>query len=191
MKLSLFTTLLLACVFISLSGCQEPGKPSEPDVVPPKLAPLPEHVAGTWQARENDWRIVLDPNGTVASFLVPLGKVSVEPNRTTKVEMKEGSWSTYEGGDCLVKYEPAKRELFVVIEVAKIDIRFFDERIQGNSTDRFIGLVSEDGKKWTADWITQFDYGPRFPQDANDMYGGTVIFDKIEEEPSDPNDPAE
>jgi len=182
----------LICFVVLLAGCQEVERPADPPIgTNPGVVSLPESVAGTWQAREGDWRIVLDPNGTVASALIPLGKVWVRPNKTTKVEMKDGSWSTYEGGDCEVKYNPVKKELYVLIEVASLDIRFFDERIAGNSTDRFIGPVSEDGTKWTADQITQFDYGPRFPQDANDMYGGTVIFDKVEEEPSDPNDPAE
>jgi hypothetical protein len=177
----------LTIVVVLMAGCQEVEKPADPE---PRLMPLPEHVAGTWQARESDWRIVLDPNGTVGSALIPLGKVWVSPNKITKVEMKDGSFSTYEGGDCVAKYDPLKGELYVLIEVANLDIRYLDQQITGNSTDRFIGLVSEDGKKWTTDWITQFDYGPRFPQDENDVYGGILIFDKVKEE-ADPNEPAE
>ena len=142
-------------------------------------------MAGEWQARDNDWRIIIDPNGTIASARIPMGKVWVSPNKTTKVEMKDGSWSTYEGGDCVVRYDPVKRELYVLIEVAKLDIKFLENRIEGHSTDRFIGPVSEDGNKWTADQITQFDYGPRFPQDPNEVFAGTLIFDKVEEEPDD------
>jgi len=190
---------VLICAALLFAGCHEVEKPAvtenpvvteKPDANESGPTVFPKQIAGTWQARDNDWRIILDPNGTVAAARVPLGKVWVRPNKTTKVEMKDGGWSTYKCGDCVVKYDPLKRELYVMIEVADIDIKYFTERIHGNSTDRFIGPVTDDGQKWTADWITQFDYGPRFPQDPNDLFGGTLIFDKVEKEPGDPNLPA-
>jgi hypothetical protein len=179
MKQDLIIALSTISLATFLGGCRHPVEET------PNLISLPPQVAGTWQARDNDWMITLDPNGTVTSARIPMGKVSISPNKTTKVEMKDGSWSTYEGGDCIVKYDPVKRELYVQIEVSHLDIRYLDNRLEGNSTDRFIGPVSEDGQKWTADWITQFDYGPRFPQDPNNVFGGTVIFDKVEEEAED------
>jgi hypothetical protein len=68
----------------------------------------------------------------------------------------------------------------VSVEMKKIHVVFMDNEVNGNSLDRFIGPVSEDGKVWTADWINIFDYGPRFPQDPNDIYAEPVVFDKIE-----------
>lgn len=176
MKQGIVIALLAASVTLSFGGCQKPVKDT------PNLMPLPPQVAGTWQARDSDWMIVLDPNGTVASARIPMGQVWIRPNKTTRAEMKDGSWSTYEGGDCVVKYDPVRRELYVLVEVAKVAIKYLENNLEGNSTDRFIGAVSEDGKKWTADWITQFDYGPRFPQDPNDVFAGTLIFDKVEDE---------
>jgi len=32
-----------------------------------------------------------------------------------------------------------------------------------------------------ADWINIFDYGPRLPQDANDIYAEQLIFEKLED----------
>jgi hypothetical protein len=71
------------------------------------------------------------------------------------------------------------QELFVSIEMKKIHIKFLDNVIDGFSIDRFIGPVSQDGKLWKADWITIFDYGPRFPQDANDIVATPLVFEKI------------
>jgi len=68
----------------------------------------------------------------------------------------------------------------VSVEMKKIHVVFMDQLIDGNSTDRFVGPVSEDGKLWTAEWIKTFDYGPRFPQEPNDIYANPVVFDKIE-----------
>jgi len=110
-----------------------------------------------------------------------MGVVEVKPNQTARIEMKDGSYSTFEAGDCVVEYMPATRELFVSVQMEEIHVVFLDNAIDGNSIDRFIGPVSEDGKVWTADWITVFDYGPRFPQDANDTFGGQLIFEKIEQ----------
>ena len=63
----------------------------------------------------------------------------------------------------------------------KIHIVFMDNVIDGNSVDRFVGPVSEDGKVWTADCISVFDYGPRFPQDPNDVYAQPLVFEKVED----------
>jgi hypothetical protein len=166
----------LAIMFLSvwLLGCHGPARPT---FVP---RPLPPEVAGTWQAQDSPWKIVLSADGTLSSAVIPMGRVEIRPNRTTRVEMKDGSFSTYTAGDCVVDYTPATRELFVSVKMKKIHIVFLDNLIEGNSMDRFVGPVSEDGKTWTADWITVFDYGPRFPQDPNDIYAQPLIFEKIE-----------
>ena len=95
--------------------------------------------------------------------------------------MLDGKFSTFKTGDCVVDYTPATRELFVSVEMEKMHIVYMDNVIDGNSIDRFVGPVSEDGKVWTADWINVFDYGPRFPQDPNDIFAEPLIFDKIED----------
>lgn len=143
---------------------------------------FPAELAGTWQAVDSPWKIVLARNGTVSSALVPLGEVEIRPNKTTKVEMADGSYSTYEAGDSIVEYIPDNRELFITVEIKKVHVIFKDNVFDGNSIDRFVGQVSEDGKVWTADWIRVCDYGPRFPMDANDTYAGQLIFEKAKEQ---------
>lgn len=166
-----------AIVLLWISGCQGPQESTSGN----QKTPLPPEIAGTWKARESPWKIVLNPDGTVSSAVISLGQVEVKPNQTTKVKMKDGQFSTYKTGDCVVDYTPATRDLFVSVEVEEMHIVYMDNVIDGNSIDRFVGLVSEDGKVWTADWINVFDYGPRFPQDPNDIYAEPLIFDKIED----------
>jgi hypothetical protein len=147
---------------------------------------FPAELAGTWQAVDSPWKIVLARNGTVSSALVPLGEVEIRPNKTTKVEMADGSYSIYEAGDSIVEYAPDNRELFITVEIKNIHVIFKDNAFDGNSIDRLVGQVSEDGKVWTADWIRVCDYGPRFPMDANDTYAGQLIFEKVKEQGAAP-----
>ena len=140
---------------------------------------LPAEVAGMWKAKDSPWEIVLSADGAVSSAVIPMGEVRIRPNQTTKVEMKDGSFSTYEAGECPVEYTPATRELFVSIVMKEIHVVFMENQIDGNSTDRFVGRVSEDGTQWAAELMTKFDYGPRFPMDANDMYAGPILFEKV------------
>ena len=168
--------LVVCCVFLlGLAGCQGPRGKSIEGGAPV----LPPDIAGTWKARGSPWKIVLSPDGTVVSAVIPMGQVEVRPNQTTEMEMKDGSISALKAGDCIVEYTPATRELFVSVEMEEIHIVFLDNRIDGNSIDRFIGPVSEDGKTWMTDWINVFDYGPRFPQGP--VYAQPLTFEKIED----------
>jgi len=166
---------LVCCVWMCF-GCQNTAiKQGKTD------GALPAEVAGVWKAKGSAWKIVLGTDGTVRSAVIPMGQVEIRPNQVTKVEMQDGSWSTFEAGDCVVQYNPQSRELYVSIEMKRVHIQYMDNVIEGNSVDRFIGPVSEDGKTWMADWITVFDYGPRFPQDPNDVAAEPLIFEKLEE----------
>lgn len=175
MKTRAATFLVSTWIVLSTFGCANSGRRSDDAAV------LPVDVAGTWQARDDEvWRIVLNPNGAVSSAVIPMGEVEVRPNKTTRVEMADGKRSTFKAGDCIVEYTPATRELFVSIEMKKIHVVYVDNVVEGSSLDRFMGTVSQDGKVWTADLISVYDYGPRFPQEPNDIYAEPVVFDKIE-----------
>jgi hypothetical protein len=168
-------------ILLLFSGCKSSWRNNSPDATGKKTNRPPKSLAGTWKAQDNPWKIVLSPNGTISSIVIPLAEVEIRPNRITKMEMKDGSISTFKGGSCVAEYTPQTRELFVSIEIKKIHIKFFDIVIDGNSIDRLVGPVSEDGKVWTADWITTFDYGPHLPQDINDIYAEQLIFEKIKD----------
>ena len=172
---SVLCLFVLAWIFWTAVSCQTVTKQSSAG-----KTTLPPDIAGTWKAQDSPWKIVLSPDGTVSSAVIPMGEVEIKPNQTAKVEMKDGSFSTFKAGDCVVEYTPDTRELFVSVEMEQIHIKFVDNVIDGNSVDRFVGPVSEDGKFWMADWITVFDYGPRFPQEPNDISAKPLIFEKIE-----------
>jgi len=157
----------IGCVLMFLAGCGSTG------------GNLPPEVAGIWLAYDAPWVIELSPDGNVVSAMIPMGEVEIGPNQTTEAEMLDGQISMYEGGDCPVEYNPQTRELTVTIAVKAFHVKFYDDRIDGNSTDTFMGRVSEDGRTWYADWYSIFDYGPRFPMDANEIYSGPVLFEKV------------
>jgi len=166
---------LSAWLLWAAAGCHEPSTGH------PIPKPLPPDIAGAWKAQGSPWKIVLSADGAVSSAIVPMGEFEIKPNQTTKAEMKDGSYSIFKAGDCVVQYTPATRELFVSIEIKKIHIAFADNVIDGSSTDRFVGPVSEDGKVWSAEWITVFNYGPRFPQDPNDVFAEPLLFEKVKD----------
>jgi hypothetical protein len=165
---------ILVCSFLTLvclTGCNGPASSKA----------FPPDIAGTWQADGSAWKIVLSKDGKVKSALVSLGEAEVRPNKTTKFEMRTGEISHITAGDCIAEYKPVKRELFVSIELKDIYIAFPAEALTGNTLDIFKGPVSEDGKTWNAEQITVFNYGPRFPQDENDIIPEPIIFRKVGE----------
>ena len=176
MKTKVTVVFISALVLWTAEGCQNrSGRPAANRIM------LPPDIAGTWQADDSPWQIVLSPNGTVTSAVIPLGEVEIRPNKTTKVEMDDGSYSTYKAGDCVVEYNADTRELFVSVEMKEIHVKYLHNVLDGSSTDRFVGPVSKDGKSWAADWINISDYGPRFPQDANDIFAEPMIFRKVKD----------
>ena len=130
------TATFLVLAWISLWACGCPPHSNGRGV--PKVT-LPPDIAGTWKARDSRWKIVLSPDGTVSSAVVPMGNVEIRPNQTTRMEMKDGSWSTFKAGDCIVDYTPATRDLFVSVEMEEMHIVYMDNVIDGNSIDRFVG----------------------------------------------------
>lgn len=174
--------VLLSCCLLVITGCQEhSSNKSDAAGIIKGGSEFPQFLAGVWKAEGSVWKIVLSGDGTVSSAVIPMGQVEVKPNQIKKVLMKDGSYSTYKAGDCAVEYRPGTRELFVSVEMEDIHITFLDNVIDGNTSDFFVGPVSEDGKVWKADWVSIFDYGPRFPQDPNWIGAKPLIFRKIED----------
>jgi len=179
-RLAVLSAITVISLF--LASCGGPaGKPAKQLV-----QPLPPDVAGVWKAVGEPWQIELSMDGTVVSAVIPMTESVIRPNHVTMVEMMDGSKSTLEAGDCPVEYDPLTRELLVTIAMKAIHIRFVEERIDGSSTDTFAGRISDDGSIWSTDWMSFYDYGPRFPQDqndVNDVYQGQLIFEKVKSQP--------
>ncbi len=122
-------------------------------------------IAGTWKAEKGTWQVTISEEGRIFSAVHPLGIVTVKPNETVYTEMKDGSKSSYKGGDFTLVYEPGKRQIEVTINMKKIHVKFLDNEIKGHTETIIGGFVSDDFTVWDADIIEMFDYGPRFPQD--------------------------
>jgi hypothetical protein len=184
--LSVLYCSLLAFVFFC--GCENSGRKTAAPAATGKggesagADKFPAFPAGTWQAQDSPWRIVLAPDGTVDSAVVAMAEVEVRPNKTTEFEMKDGRISHITAGELFAEYKPVGRQLFVSIELKDIHIVFPDDLLAGNSIDNFTGTVSEDGRTWNAEQITVFDYGPRFPQTPDDInHPNPIVFNKVEE----------
>lgn len=140
---------------------------------------LPSHIAGTWKAVGQPWKILLDKDGTILSAIVALGEVEIKPNQVTKVEMIDGQFSTYQAGDCVCDYDRKTGVLTVSIVMEYLDIKVGEDGFEGSSIDIFTGPVSADGKKWQTKWENIFDYGDRLPMDPNDI-GQPLTFVKVD-----------
>lgn len=179
MKKAVLLSSCILAVILSLFACQNQNKTDKP-AAKGKSA-FPPALAGTWKSEDSRFTIVLSPQGTLSSAVVPLLGAEIRPNKTTKIEMKDGSFSTFTAGDCPVDYDPVTRELSVIIYVEKLRIKFMEIENKGCTKDIFAGKVSEDGKSWLPDWISLFDYGRDLPQDPNDAYLGPLPFEKVSE----------
>ena len=182
MKSKSVVLAVIGCVLMFLAGCGGSGGKSAGQ----GKKGFPPEVAGVWQADDSWWRIELSKDGKVVSAVALMTQSEVRPNKTTKVLMEDGNTSTLEAGNCPVEYNPQTRELTVTITLKAMHIVHFEDRIDGNSTDIFTGRVSENGRNWDADWMTFFDWGPRFPQDKNDpndVFMGHLLFEKVIRQP--------
>jgi len=178
MKKILAVAAVVAAVV--LAGCQENAK--QPDGAQSGAAvKLPPEVAGIWQEEADEgaaWALLLTEDGQLQEARIALGAVVVKPDAVTKVEMKDGQFSTFDVGPAVVAYDPTTRELAVAFDLKHFQVLFGDERIEGNARYAFTGPVSEDGQHWNTVFAEQFDYGPRFPMDPNGI-GVPMSFRKL------------
>lgn len=175
-KSAAVVVILLYSLFVF--GCQQPVQNNNTEII--STQKLPHNVAGIWQASEAPWRITLSEDGVVSSVIIPMATTEIKPNQTTMFEMKDGQFSAIRAGDCIVEYDLQTRELYVSVDVNDMNIVFFEEQLTGHSQNYFMGKVSEDGKMWDASFMEVFDYGPRFPQDPNDIVAEPMLFEKVE-----------
>jgi hypothetical protein len=151
--------------------------------------PGPEHqafYAGQWQATygtSGQWTICFAPDGSLDSAVISLGNIRIRPKEVTHVTNRGNQTSTIKAGPCDVKYSPETRNLYTRIPLEDVHIVYENNVIDGNQVDQFMGIVSEDGKTWVADWINTFNYGPRFPQNVKNDHVKRLIFKRTMEVP--------
>lgn len=168
--------VLLVCglfALAQLSGCQGPGRdasgvdPAPPrgavDVIVQGRSEFPEFLAGIWKAGSS-WEVVFEPDGTISSAVIALGQVRIKPNQKTEFQAgRKSKLGIFEAGDCKAYYDPASRDLSVVIEMKHIYAEVGGGIIDGTCEYYISGSISEDGENWDTDVVELLDLSVQLP----------------------------
>ncbi len=177
-------TLLLLCglAVLSCSGCRAPAE-SLPavEVVIEGDGQFPEFLVGTWKADSGGWEIVFEPNGTISSAVVSLGRVRMKPGQVTTVPMKLGGKGEFEAGPWAVQYSPERRELVVEIAIASFRVELGDNVLKGRTLDIFTGSISADGRLW---WVNRFNF-PEYVADTKKYRDHKLTIDPNDNPPEE------
>jgi len=176
-----------AVLLSGLAGCQDPNKGIE--VIIEGGGEFPEFLVGKWRADRDGWEFVFEPDGTISSAVISLGRVRMKPGEITTVPMKMGGKGVFEPDEWMVHYAPVGRELMVKISLKNFYVELGKGALEGKSTDIFAGPISQDGKVWQVDWTSFPDYTahtaehPNFNLSERTDSGITksLVFEKVEE----------
>lgn len=134
---------------------------------------FPEFLVGAWKADKGGWEIVFEPNGTISSAVVSLGRVRIKPGQTTTVPMKLDGKGVFEAGPWAVEYLPERRELTVEIAIESFRVELGDSVVKGRTLDIFTGSISADGRSW---WANRFSF-PEYVADTKKYRNHKLIVD--------------
>jgi hypothetical protein len=137
---------------------------------------FPDFLVGTWKAERGGWEFVFEPDGTLSSAVVSLGRVRLKPGQVTTVPMQMGGEGVFRPGPWAVQYSYEQRELIVDIKIEQFHIELGESVVKGRTQDIFVGSVSGDGRLW---WAERFSY-PEYIADTKKYPNH-----KLEVEPSD------
>ncbi len=183
--LLLFVCSLSAFLF---SGCQSPiENTSGVEVIIDGDGQFPAFLVGRWKADKGGWEFVFEPDGTISSAVVSLGRVTMKPGQVTTTPMKLGGKGVFEPGPWTVQYSQEQRELLVEIAIDHFRVELGDNVVQGQTRDFFVGSVSEDGQTWWADQFSFPEYiadtkkhpNYKLAFDPNDNPRDSLIFEKV------------
>ena len=182
--------VLAGCVVVlsGLSGCRKPAQTTPPvsgvEVIIDGGGEFPEFLVGIWKADKHGWEIVFEPDGTISSVVISLGRVRIKPGQVTEVPMEPGGRGVFEAGQWTVQYSPDDRELAVEIVVDDFHIDMGSRGLKGHGSDWFVGPVSEDWQMWQVEWFTFPEYIMLAPEPVkppfvpNNIAAGTLVFRK-------------
>ena len=176
-------------VILLVSCRSSDGNKSGVEVIIDGDGRFPAFLAGSWKANKGGWEIVFEPDGTISSAVVSLGRVRMKPGQVTTTQMKMGGKGVFEPGQWTVQYSQERRELFVEIAIDHFSVELGDNVVRGKTRDFFIGMVSGDGQLWWADRFNFPEYvadtkkypNYKLPFDPNDNPPESLIFQKITE----------
>ncbi|KPK41733.1 MAG: hypothetical protein AMJ65_08920 [Phycisphaerae bacterium SG8_4] len=182
--------LLFGLSVLSCSGCHGLAeRPPAVEVVIDGDGQFPDFLVGTWKADSGGWEIVFEPEGTISSAVVSLGRVRMKPGKVTTVPMKLGGKGVFEAGPWAVQYSPERRELVVEIAIASFRVELGGSVVKGRTLNIFAGSVSTDGRSW---WANRFSFPEyvadtkkyrdhRLTADPNDNPPEELLFQKVTE----------
>ena len=178
---------LFSCV---LTGCksQMPKVPAV-EVTIDGDGKFPDFLVGTWKADQGGWEFVFEPDGTISSAVVSIGRVTIKPGQTTRVPMKLGGEGVFEPGQWSVQYSHQQRELIVEIAIDHFYVELGDNVLRGRTRDFFVGSVSADGQVWPVERVTFPEYvvdtkehpNHELEFDPNDSAHEDLLFQKVVE----------
>jgi hypothetical protein len=184
--------VLLVCsssVFL-LGGCQNsPGDNSGVEVIIDGDGQFPDFLVGRWKAENGAWEFVFEPDGTISSALVSLGRTRLKPGQVTTVPMQLGGKGVFEPGLWTVQYSQEQRELIVEIAIDNFRVELGDSVVRGRTRDFFVGSVSKDGRLWSAERLSFPEYvadtkehpNYKLTVDPNDNPPEGILFQKVSE----------
>ena len=182
--------LLCGLSVFSHGGCHGSAEsPLAVEVVVDGDGQFPDFLVGRWKADSGGWEIVFEPNGTISSAVVSLGRVRMIPGQVTTVPMKMEGKGVFEAGPWAVQYSPKRRELVVEIAIASFRVELGGSVVKGRTLDIFTGSISADGRSW---WANRFSFPEyvadtkkyrdhKLTVDPNDNPPEGLLFQKISE----------
>ena len=191
-RLFVFVGCIVFFVFV-LGGCESPAElktNSKPDELSAEAAEgFPEFLVGRWKADKYGWEFIFESDGTISWAAIDGGAIKIRPiERVVTLEGKDGAKAVYTLGDWTVQYSANGRELSVEIVVDHFEVDRISYKMEGYSTDLFVGAVSDDWESWEAEWFHFSEttvVGPEvfdFPFDPNNNPIDTLVFKKQVEE---------
>ncbi|UCC98854.1 MAG: hypothetical protein JSW66_02965 [Phycisphaerales bacterium] len=145
---SLFASLLYGCH-------NHAGNEGGVEVIIEGGRSFPDFLVGTWKAERGGWEFVFEPDGTISSAVVSLGRVRLKPGQVTTVPMQLDGEGVFRPGPWAVQYSYEQRELIVDIKIEDFRIELGEGVVKGRTQDIFVGSISGDGRLW---WAERFSY---------------------------------
>ncbi len=153
--------IFLACgLFVLLLGGCPSSRTDRTDVkvIIEGDGQFPEFLVGAWKANTQGWEFVIEPDATISSAVISLGRIRLRPGQTATVPMVQGGKGVFSPGPWTAYYTPSNRELTVKIALEKFHIKVGSNIVEGAGTDIFIGPISQDGNLWQANWTSFPEY---------------------------------
>lgn len=178
---------LVVLLFCGLSvsllvGCRQPAE-NRPavEVIVDGDGQFPNYLTGVWKADKGGWEIVFEPDGTISSAVVSLGRVRIKPGQVTTVPMKLGGKGVFEAGPWAVQYSHERRELTVEIAIEDFRVELGESVVKGRTMDLFTGTISPDGRSW---WANRFSF-PEYVADTKKYRNHKLVVDPNDNPPEE------